>query len=190
MLVCGARRLAACRMLGLEEIDAVNIPGDKPEAVACFLEEHFTRKGVSFLEEARLLSRDGVAQKCCMPEGEMRRRLSMLELDAQTQAAIERGGLSMEQAEWLKSVQPEARRLEAAEIIAQRGLTTEQARRLFDRPEETQACGKRRAVRRAAEEAQRLSDALNAQGIPACASMHAQGQGLCIQILLKNERLS
>ena len=48
----------------------------------------------------------------------------------------------MEQAEWLKSVQPEARRLEAAEIIAQRGLTTEQARRLFDRPEETQACGK------------------------------------------------
>ena len=137
MLVCGARRLAACRMLGLEEIDAVNIPGDKPEAVACFLEEHFTRKGVSFLEEARLLSGDGVAQKCCMPEGEMRRRLSMLELDAQTQAG-----------------------------------------------------GKRRAVRRAAEEAQRLSDALNAQGIPACASMHAQGQGLCIQILLKNERLS
>ena len=190
MLVCGARRLAACRMLGLEEIDAVNIPGDKPEAVACFLEEHFTRKGVSFLEEVRLLSGDGVAQKCCMPEGEMRRRLSMLELDAQTQAAIERGGLSMEQAEWLKSVQPEARRLEAAEIIAQRGLTTEQARRLLDRPEETQACGKRRAVRRAAEEAQRLSDALNAQGIPACASMHAQGQGLCIQILLKNERLS
>ena len=201
MLVCGARRLAACRMLGLEEIDAVNIPGDKPDAVACFLEEHFTRKGVSFLEEARLLSRDDAAQKCCMPEGEMRRRLSMLELDAQTQAAIERGGLSMEQAEWLKGVQPQSRRLEAAEIIAQRGLTTErklieegrseeQARRLLDRPEETQACGKRRAVRRAAEEAQRLSDALNAQGIPACASMHAQGQGLCIQILLKNERLS
>ena len=77
MLVCGARRLAACRMLGLEEIDAVNIPGDKPEAVACFLEEHFTRKGVSFLEEARLLSGDGIAQKCCMPEGEMRRRLSI-----------------------------------------------------------------------------------------------------------------
>ena len=114
----------------------------------------------------------------------------MLELDAQTQAVIEHGGLSMEQAEWLKGVQPQARRLEAAEIIAQRGLATEQARRLFDRPEETQACGKRRAVRRAAEEAQRLSDALNAQGIPACASMHAQGQGLCIQILLKNERLS
>ena len=48
----------------------------------------------------------------------------------------------------------------------------------------------RQKARRAAEEAQRLSDALNAQGIPACASMHAQGQGLCIQILLKNERLS
>ena len=52
------------------------------------------------------MSGDGVAQKCCMPEGEMRRRLSMLELDAQTQAAIERGGLSMEQAEWLKGCSP------------------------------------------------------------------------------------
>ena len=118
MLVCGARRLAACRMLGLEEIDAVNIPGDKPEAVACFLEEHFTRKGVSFLEEARLLSRDGVAQKCCMPEGEMRRRLSMLELDAQTQAVIERGGLSMEQAEWL--LLPQAAELVSEQIVKEK----------------------------------------------------------------------
>lgn len=67
------------------------------------------------------MSRDDAAQKCCMPEGEMQRRLSMLELDAQTQAAIERGGLSMEQAEWLKGVQPPIAALEAAEIIAQRG---------------------------------------------------------------------
>ena len=118
MLVCGARRLAACRMLGLEEIDAVNIPGDKPEAVACFLEEHFTRKGVSFLEEARLLSGDGIAQKCCMPEGEMRRRLSMLELDAQTQAVIERGGLSMEQAEWL--LLPRAAELVSEQIVKEK----------------------------------------------------------------------
>ena len=190
MLVCGARRLAACRMLGLDEIDAVNIPGDKPEAAACFLEEHFTRRNVSFLEEARLLSRAGAAEKCCIPEGEIRRRLAMLELDEETRAAIERGGLSLEQAEFLKTIQPKARRVEAAEIIAQRGLTTGQARRLLGRPEDRQEGGKRRAVRRAAEEAQRLGDALNAQGIPACVSMHAQGQGLCIQILIKNERLS
>ena len=110
---------------------------------------------------------------------------------------VEIGGERKFQAEMTDDGQVQVKNLSAnaaaeglEEIIAQRGLTTEQARRLFDRPEETQACGKRRAVRRAAEEAQRLSDALNAQGIPACASMHAQGQGLCIQILLKNERLS
>ena len=61
---------------------------------------------------------------------------------------------------------------------------------LENRPEEAAARLSFETMRRAAEEAQRLSDALNAQGIPACASMHAQGQGLCIQILLKNERLS
>ena len=110
---------------------------------------------------------------------------------------VEIGGERKFQAEMTDDGQVQVKNLSAnaaaeglEEIIAQRGLTTEQARRLLDRPEETQACGKRRAVRRAAEEAQRLSDALNAQGIPACASMHAQGQGLCIQILLKNERLS
>ena len=48
MLVCGARRLAACRLLGMTQIDAVQIPGRKPDAAACFLEDHFTRQTVPF----------------------------------------------------------------------------------------------------------------------------------------------
>ena len=52
MLVCGARRLAACRLLGMTQIDAVQIPGRKPDAAACFQEDHFTRQTVPFLKEA------------------------------------------------------------------------------------------------------------------------------------------
>lgn len=52
MLVCGARRLAACRLLGMTQIDAVQIPGRKPDAAACFLEDHFTRQTAPFLKEA------------------------------------------------------------------------------------------------------------------------------------------
>ena len=113
MLVCGARRLAACRLLGMTQIDAVQIPGRKPDAAACFLEDHFTRQTVPFLKEAALLQRAEVAEH-----------------------------------------------------------------------------GKRRAVRRATEEAQRLCDELSAQGLHASLSVCAQGQGLCIQILIKNEHLS
>ena len=96
MLVCGARRLAACRLLGMTQIDAVQIPGRKPDAAACFLEDHFTRQTVPFLKEAALLQRAEVAEKCCLPEGEIRRRLAMLKLDEETQNAVMRGNLSLE----------------------------------------------------------------------------------------------
>lgn len=189
MLVCGARRLAACRLLGMTQIDAVQIPGRKPDAAACFLEDHFTRQTVPFLKEAVLLQRAEVAEKCCLPEGEIRRRLAMLKLDEETQNAVMRGNLSLEQAEPLLDA-PKSNRVEVAGIIAERNLSVEQARRLVSKSENCAEHGKRRAVRRATEEAQRLCDGLSAQGLHASLSVCAQGQGLCIQILIKNEHLS
>ena len=179
MLVCGARRLAACRLLGMTQIDAVQIPGRKPDAAACFLEDHFTRQTAPFLK----------AEKCCLPEGEIRRRLAMLKLDEETQNAVMRGNLSLEQAEPLLDA-PKSNRVEVAGIIAERNLSAEQARRLVSKSENCAEHGKRRAVRRATEEAQRLCDGLSAQGLHASLSVCAQGQGLCIQILIKNEHLS
>ena len=38
-LVCGTRRVEACRMLGKKVIDAFLLQGDKVDAAACFLEE-------------------------------------------------------------------------------------------------------------------------------------------------------
>ncbi|MFR2151210.1 MAG: ParB N-terminal domain-containing protein [Christensenellales bacterium] len=69
MLVCGARRLAACRLLGMTQIDAVQIPGRKPDAAACFLEDHFTRQTVPFLKEAVLLQRAEVAENVACRKG-------------------------------------------------------------------------------------------------------------------------
>lgn len=85
-LYAGVRRAAACacRLLGMTQIDAVQIPGRKPDAAACFLEDHFTRQTAPFLKEAALLQRAEVAEKCCLPEGEIRRRLAMLKLDEET----------------------------------------------------------------------------------------------------------
>ena len=170
-------------------LDAVQIPGRKPDAAACFLEDHFTRQTVPFLKEAALLQRAEVAEKCCLPEWEIRRRLAMLKLDEETQNAVMRGNLSLEQAEPLLDAS-KSNRVEVAGIIAERNLSAEQARRLVSKSENCAEHGKRRAVRRATEEAQRLCDGLSAQGLHASLSVCAQGQGLCIQILIKNEHLS
>ena len=58
-LVCGTRRLEACRMLGKKVIDAFLLQGDKLDAAACFLEDHMTRKPVAFMESAALFSSPG-----------------------------------------------------------------------------------------------------------------------------------
>lgn len=87
----------------------------------------------------------------------------MLKLDEETQNAVMRGNLSLEQAEPLLDA-PKSNRVEVAGIIAERNLSAEQARRLVSKSENCAEHGKRRAVRRATEEAQRLCDGLSAQG--------------------------
>ena len=189
MLVCGARRVAACRLLGMTQIDAVQIPGESRTRPRVFWKTILPGQTVPFLKEAVLLQRAEVAEERCLPEGEIRRRLAMLKLDEETQNAVMRGNLSLEQAEPLLDA-PKSNRVEVAGIIAERNLSAEQARRLVSKSENCAEHGKRRAVRRATEEAQRLCDGLSAQGLHAGRSVCAQGQGLCIQILIKNEHLS
>ena len=176
-LVCGTRRLEACRMLGKKVIDAFLLQGDKLDAAACFLEEHMTRKPVAFMESAALFSSPGIMSRCVLPPQTATRYTRMLALDEQTRQAVD--SLTLEQAEPL---------LEAAQIIMQRELTPMQVRRLVLQRVSIQekATGKRRAVRSVMENMQRICDELNAQGISASVGIHTQNQGICMQIFIKN----
>ena len=61
-LICGARRMAACRMLGMEEIDAALIDADDESALLCRLEEHHASRQPHFLSEAHeIAARGGMA---------------------------------------------------------------------------------------------------------------------------------
>ena len=186
-LVCGARRLAACRMLGKKTIDALLLSGDRMDAAAYFMEEDMTRKPISFLESAGLFARPGIMSRCILPPQTATRYTRMLALDEQTRQAA--SALSLEQAEPLLLISGAEQRLEAAQTIAQRNLTPMQARRLALQsiavPEK--ATGRRRAVRGVMENLQRICDELNAQGISATVGVHAQNQGLCMQIFIKNK---
>lgn len=186
-LVCGARRLAACQMLGIREIDALLIEADEQEAAACFVEEHLTRVRPPLLGEAEVVRRaQSAASRCALPAGLLARYTRLLGLGERVRAQVEAGNLTLEQAEPLLSIAGEERQMEAASIIAERALTPGQARRLvFGESGLSAMPPRRRAVRAAMEEAERIARRLGGQGIPAGVSVHTRERGLCIEIRMK-----
>ncbi|MGN0997083.1 MAG: ParB/RepB/Spo0J family partition protein [Candidatus Ventricola sp.] len=193
-LVCGARRLAACRLLGRREIDALLLRADGAEAAACFFEEHLTHIPPHFLDEADTLERLGaqqVAACCAIGTGAIARRHRMLALSQQTRQLLRGHALTLEQAEPLADVPDPDRQLEAASIIAERQLTSIQAQRLVygvqrRAAERTESAPcRRRAVREAMTEATALAERLRRRGVDAGLSVLSQEGGLCIQIMLR-----
>ena len=195
-LVCGARRLAACRLLGRKQIDALLLRADAPEAAACYFEEHWTHCPPHFLDEADMLERLGAQQvaACCTAGADaIARRHRMLALSQQTRRLLRGHVLTLEQAEPLADVPDPDRQLEAASIIAERQLTAMQAQRLVygvQRRAAEQAESapfRRRAVREAMTEASALAERLKRRGIDASLSVLSQEGGLCIQITLRSK---
>lgn len=187
-LVCGARRLAACRLLGLKEIDALCLDLDETAAAACFMEEHCLRRAPCAMEEAQALSQlDRKALLACtaLSRQAIEQRLSLLALPLRVQEIARQRELSLEQAQPLLGACGEERQVEAALIIAERSLTPAQARRLVFGPEKgSLQSGRRRTVRAALEEVGALARRLRAQGVEASVSVHSQEGGMCVQILL------
>ena len=193
-LVCGGRRLAACRMLGMDEVDALLIEGDQAEGTACFLEEHLTRRPPSPVDEARAAEHAGGArlrERLALPWALVEDRLKLLRLGGRVCALIQREGLRLEQAQPLLTIQDEARCLEAAAIVASRDLTAGQARRLIlgEMPG-VKAASRRRTVRMALEEAQQLAVRLERQGMICRVTLQKQERGICVQILMKSDEMS
>ncbi len=189
-LVCGARRLAACRLVGIRNVDALVMELSDPEVTACYLEEHMTRRTPGVWQEAEAIRRSGmepVLSQFALPAAKIEERVAMLALPeaVQRQAA----SLTLDQARPLLKIRDEQRQLEAASIIAQRDLTGIQAHRLVMGPPCTvpsAKAGRRRAVQEAMETVSQLAQRLNAKRVAASVAMHSQEGGVSIQILLKN----
>ena len=193
-LVCGARRLAACRMAGLSTIDALVMEADEAEAAACFMEEHLTRRAPELIDEAQAVERAGaqaVLARFALPGRLIAERLRLLMLPEAVRVQL--AGMSLGQALPLLSVRGEARQLEAAQIIAARALTGGQAMRLVMGPQqraEDARRGRRRAMQEALETVSRLAQRLSMQGVPASVALHSQEGGVCIQILFRSTEKS
>ena len=184
-LLCGARRLEACRMLGWSYIDAVVYGGRQP--ASCILEEEHTRLRPGFLQEAALISKHKAAcRDTVLPSGEIEGRLALFQLDERTKEEIVRGHLTLEQAQPLLQIEdPEARR-EAASIIASRGLTPLQAQRLIlSAP--TKREGKRRLTHEFLEAVNALCAQFRRRGVCITLRICCHEGGLCVQIFLHHQ---
>lgn len=193
-LICGARRMLACRMLGMKEIDAIVMEADEATAAACFLEEHATRQDAHVLDEAELIERVGrarLAEACALDARDIERRTRLLALDERVRAFIRSRNLSAQQAAPLLALADVDRQMEAASIIAERSLTGAQARRLICAPQreaDEGQSGRRRLLRAATEAAQQTARALERSGLAVRVQIQTQGQGVGVQILIRNAR--
>lgn len=194
-LVLGGRRLAACRLLGMKEIDALLFDMDEAEGAACLLEEEEVRRKLPVCMSAELVDRMGLKAleaSYALDSRKLRRFHAILKLSDKTRKLIRNADLSLEQAEPLLKIRDEQRQLEAASIIAGRELTPAQAQRLVCGPQNRDdrmiesSSGKRRALRAAMEEVSVLAKRLQQQGIDACVAVHSQENGLCIQLRISN----
>lgn len=192
-LICGARRLMACRLLGFDEVDVLLVEGDEACAAACFFEEHWTRAPVSCVDEAEIAAYAGEEEVCeqlALPKETLLRRTKLGALGEQVSRFVREEGLSLEQAEPLLMIIDENRRMEAAAIIAQRTLSGPQARRMIaGTPMKNmlpcQNAG-HDALRMAIQELSSVVERFCKRGIDTSVSMHSQDGGIGVQILLKN----
>ena len=164
VLVCGARRLAACRMAGISTIDALVLEADEAEAAACFMEEHLTRRAPELIDEAQAVERAGaeaVLARFALPGHLLTERLRLLML-------------------------PEAVRMQLAGITLSQALPLLRVHGEAQQRVESVRRGRRRAVQEAMETITRLVRRLSMQGVPTSVSLHSQEGGFCIRILFRN----
>jgi len=195
VLICGARRLKACAIAGLGRVDAIVLGCDAAEAVACRMEEHWTARSPGIIEEAEQIEHAGaesVKTRFALPLEMLDNRLLMRMLSEPVRREISAHSLTLEQVLPILRIDSEAGQLEAISIIAQRGLTGAQCRRLVSGPqikkEQSVRCsGRRRAVSAVMEAVSEAVGKLQAKGMPIQLAMHAQESGVTIQIVLKKD---
>jgi ParB/RepB/Spo0J family partition protein len=109
-LVAGARRLAACRLIGLDVVEAIVKPRDAVERAVARAVENLHRLDLTPMQEAREfaemarlgLSQRDIAKRCSVSQSHVSKRSKLLKLPADVQRDVElgpdAGGITIETA--------------------------------------------------------------------------------------------
>ena len=122
-VVAGHRRLAAARRAGLQLVPVIVRQLSDAERCSIMLTENLQREGLTALEEAaayrRLVVELGVSQRelarrVGRSQSHISKRMALLQLPAGAQAALDAGGITLEDAGHLQKLVASPERIEAA----------------------------------------------------------------------------
>ncbi len=140
-LVAGQRRLRAARLAGLERIPAVVRQLADRDQLELALVENVQREDLNPLEEARAyrqlidefgLTQEHIARRVSRARSSVANTLRLLDLDAEVQAAVERGAVSEGHARALGGVPAPAQQRILSVVLAN-GLSVRQTEELVKR---------------------------------------------------------
>ena len=150
IVVCGHRRLAAARVVGLAQIPVVVHDLSPAQQLEVMLVENIQRQDLSPLEEARAYQRlvdagytqAAIARVVGTSTNRVASRLILLRLDGQVQAHFHRGERPVGLATVLVRVSDPIRQRRLASLAARRGLSVAQLEALVDRASASQTLGR------------------------------------------------
>ena len=136
-LVAGTRRCHACKMLGWDFIPAKIIEQDSREAVMLQYSENFHRQDLNPVQHARMIkfmldelgySTTEIAKFCNKTKEWVSRQLALLDMEEETQQAIEEGRISASVAMELKLISDPKLRADYIHYAIEGGCTEKAAR--------------------------------------------------------------
>ncbi|HIV86404.1 MAG TPA: nucleoid occlusion protein [Candidatus Monoglobus merdigallinarum] len=141
-LVAGHRRLAACKLLGMDYIPAIVLKVGVTDSAVMALVENIQRENLSYMEEAEaylaLLSEHGLTQeelasKLGKSQSTIANKIRILKLPLKVRATLCEFGLTERHARALLKLKNEQQQLTALGEIVKKGLNVERTEALIER---------------------------------------------------------
>lgn len=139
-LIAGERRLRACKMLGMREIDALILHVSAGESAILALVENLQREDLHYLDEAEgyantlracSLTQEALAQKIGKSQSALANKLRLLQLTPEVRESLKSQGLSERHARALLRMNDPHAQLEAIRQAKESNLTVRQMETLI-----------------------------------------------------------
>ncbi len=141
-LVAGQRRLAACKMLGMDYIPATVMKVSEGDSAVLALVENIQREDLNYIEEAEAfvsviseygLTQDELAEKLGKTQSTVANKIRILKLPVKVRAMLCEYGLTERHARALLKLPNEEMQLDAVNEIVKRGLNVAKTEAMIER---------------------------------------------------------
>lgn len=205
-LIAGARRLEACKHLGLTSVDAVIVNVSEKEAFLLSLVENLQRRELHYFEEAQgyaraieeyKLTQDELSKRVGKSQSAIANKLRLLRLTVKERDALKKAKLSERHARAILPLGQEEERLRVIDLCVQHELSVQKTEQLVKQmikdKGELDECARRvilvmRDQRLYINAIRDIVSQMNASGIGANMTLKDVGDGLEMRVLIPRSK--